>query len=74
MRTIAIVVALSLTGCAGSDNQTRGLLEQVPIGAIDLSGDYQRLATCAYHKFMDGTANVMQKNDFPEIKQNSNSP
>lgn len=69
MRKIVIVIALSLAGCAGSDNQTRGLLEQVPIGAIDLSGDYQQLATCAYRKFTDGTASVMQKNDFPDIKQ-----
>lgn len=69
MRLVAVLLALLLADCAASDSQIRGPLEQAPINSAVMRGDYQRLATCAYHKFTDGTSNVMQKNDFPEIKQ-----
>jgi hypothetical protein len=65
----ATAFALMLAGCAASDGQSHGILEQAPIDSADMHGDYQQIAGCAYSKFVDGTANVMQRNEFPEIKQ-----
>lgn len=62
-------IALVLAACTASDEKPRFPLEQAPIDSVMMRGDYQRLSTCAYRKFSDGTSSVMQKNDFPEIKQ-----
>jgi len=61
--------AMLLSGCAASDGQQHGILEQAPIDSADMRGDYQQIAGCAYSRFVDGTANVMQRNEFPEAKQ-----
>jgi hypothetical protein len=69
MKAGIFALTLLLSACAASDEKPHTVLEQAPVGNTVLRGDYQRLANCAYHKFTDGTSNVMQKNDFPDIKQ-----
>lgn len=65
------IVALSvlLAGCAASDGQQHSALSQAPIEAAELRGNHQKIAACVYGKIVDGTANVMQRNEFPESKQ-----
>ncbi len=58
-----------LQACSASDGQQRSALSQAPIGTTELRGNYQKLAGCAYGKFVDGTSAVMQRNEFPELKQ-----
>ncbi len=64
---LTVAFAMSVAGCAGPSGT--GALEQAPIDRTQLQGDYQQIAGCAYAKFVYGTSNVMQRNEFPERKQ-----
>lgn len=70
MRVFFIVATCALAGgCAASDGQPHSALSQAPIETAELRGDYQKIAACVYGKIVDGTANVVQRNEFPESKQ-----
>lgn len=66
---LGILVPPLLGSCAASDGQTRGPREQAPVDSAEMHGNYQQIAGCAYQRFTDGTANIVQRNEFPEKKQ-----
>lgn len=68
-QVMALSTLVALCGCAASDGQQHSPLSQAPIDTVELKGDYQKLAGCSYSKFVDGTAAVVQRNEFPESKQ-----
>ena len=58
----AAIVAASLAGCR-SDGQATSVLDQAPIDSALLSGDYMKIASCAYERLDKVAGNGIKKID-----------
>src|SRR5437879_4529945 len=58
----AVSIAVSLMGCR-SDGQATSVLDQAPTDSALLSGDYRKIASCAYERLDKAAGNGIKKVD-----------